>query len=398
MLGSVLDIATVPDLLRILVIPFFAYVAWRDIKTRRVPNELWIPLASLALVLFAWETYTVVTGDLTTLERQQYYIQVTMSVGFLVPLSYLFWRMGGFGGADAKAFIIIAVLFPTYPFYDVTWLADAIAMLPGATAGDGVLPVVQTTLGVFSITVLSNTVLIGVLYPVALAGKNAVSGYVSPGMFVAKPVRAEDTIEEYGTLLEFSDRGFTDDLSPSGMRQYFRWRGLDLDALRMYLQWRGETLADLRANPDQYRDPASLPEEPNHPGDGAIADEVDLLPDGGEPDEPVTGEDAPDVAADATGIPAAPEQDDVDEDERPDAGSSEDDPWGAEAFLEDIEGSAYGTTPEKLRRGLDQLTEEDVVWISPGIPFIVPMFLGLVVAYTYGDLLFAILQGLGMVQ
>ena len=64
-----------------------------------------------------------------------------------------------------------------------------------------------------------------------------------------------------------------------------------------------------------------------------------------------------------------------------------DDEWGAQAFLDDIEGDAYGTTPEKLRDGLEVLVAEDVVWVSPGLPFIVPMFLGLVVSLVYGDLL-----------
>jgi len=64
-----------------------------------------------------------------------------------------------------------------------------------------------------------------------------------------------------------------------------------------------------------------------------------------------------------------------------------DDPWGADAFLEDIDGSAYGTTPETLREGLDVLATEETVWISPGTPFLVPVFAGLVIALVYGDLL-----------
>ncbi len=72
-----------------------------------------------------------------------------------------------------------------------------------------------------------------------------------------------------------------------------------------------------------------------------------------------------------------------------------DDPWGAERFLDSIEGSAYGTSPEKLRGGLDLVTTRESVWISPGIPFLVPMFVGLVVAFVYGDVLFARLRQSG---
>jgi preflagellin peptidase FlaK len=72
------------------------------------------------------------------------------------------------------------------------------------------------------------------------------------------------------------------------------------------------------------------------------------------------------------------------------------DPWGAERFFEEIDGSAYGTTPEQLREGLTVLSSDDDVWITPGIPFLVPMFLGLVLGLTYGDVLYAVIEGLGV--
>lgn len=354
-----LDVASVPDLLRLLVLPFFGYVAYRDIATRRVPNETWIPLALLALVLFVWEFYAIQTGDVPGWERQQFYIQVGISIGFIIPLSYMFWLMGGFGGADAKAFFIIAVLFPTYPDYQLAELG-----IEGTFAA---LPIVQTTIGVFSLTILSNTVLAGVAYPIALAGKNAATGYVSPGMFIAKPVQAQNITTEYGSILDFPDQSIAADLSLAGLGSYFSWRQLDLDALRMYLQWRDITLSELRENPERYRDPASLPAEPNPPGDGSF------VTDGGED--------------------AVDQQDGEGESQTTTDGY--DDPWGADAFLEDIEGSAYGTTPDGLRDGLETVTGEDVIWISPGIPFLVPLFVGLLISFTFGDMLFALLDAIG---
>jgi preflagellin peptidase FlaK len=81
---------------------------------------------------------------------------------------------------------------------------------------------------------------------------------------------------------------------------------------------------------------------------------------------------------------------------RSDGGRGHSDDWGAEAFLEDV-GSAYGTSPEELREGLELLTTRDRVWVSPGIPFLVPILLGLVVALTYGDLLIGAFAALGPV-
>ncbi|WP_267161996.1 A24 family peptidase C-terminal domain-containing protein [Halovenus salina] len=348
------DFATIPDLLRLVVLPAFGYLAWRDIKTRRIPHRTWYPLGALALVLLVWEGYMVITGDATALDQRLFLTRVSISVLVLVPLAYGFWLLGGFGGADTKAFMVIALLFPTYPEYHL-WAV-------GIDGEFATLPLVATDVGVFSMTILANTVLLGALYPVALAGKNAVTGYVSPAMFVATPIEATDATRRYGVLLEFAEGRLRDARSLSAVRSHLSWRRLDLDALRMYLQWRGLDLASVRADPDRYRDPDSLPDEPNPPGTGSIAN------------------------SDVGGTASAVETD----------GGTTDDPWGAEAFLDDIDGNAYGTTPEMLRDGLETLTEEDVVWISPGIPFIVPMFFGLVVSFVYGDLLFTLLGFLGV--
>jgi preflagellin peptidase FlaK len=344
--------ASIPDLLRLAAVPAFGWVAYRDVRTRRVPNRVWYPLFALGIVLLAWDAVLLFGEGAAAWQRQRFLVGVGFSLLFVVPLVYGFWLVGGFGGADAKAFFVVAVLLPTYPTYSL-WEVGVSGV---------VLPAVRSSLPAFSLTVLSNTVLVGVAYPVVLAARNGLAGYVSPGMFVAKPVRAERAVVEYGTLLEFPDRPLTADLSPSGLREYFSWRGLDLDALRMYLQWRGVELADVRTDPDRYRDPASLPDEPNPPGSGVVTDDA-----------------ADGVATDGGYAPR-----------------SGDDPWGAEAFLEDIEGTAYGTSPADLREGLETLAGEDEVWISPGIPFLVPLFVGLLVALSAGDLLFWLLSAVGI--
>lgn len=370
-----LDVASGPDFLRLIAIPFFAYVALLDIRTRRVPNRLWYPLGIVAIVALLWDIQMVWTGTMTAPEQQVIVTQIVISIGFVIPLAYLFWRIGGFGGADAKAFMVIALLLPTFPTYrlwemslDEGTLASLLDLLPGATY-TGVLPMTETTIGVFSITVLSNTVVIGALYPLALAIRNAAAGSLSPRMFLSKRISWDESTQTYGRLLNTPATG--------GFTGYFSMRGLDLDALRMYLQWRATNLETLRANPTYFRNPDSLPEEPNPPGDGSIPVEGWSL----ETNDP-------------------PEWDEADPSDSSPIGDDEavtyEDPWGAEAFLSNIEGNAYGTSPERLRYGLEMLTTEDVVWISPGIPFIVPLFFGLLVGFIYGDVLFAIFDAMGI--
>lgn len=306
--------ASIPDLLRLVAVPALGWAAIRDVSTRRVPNDLWGPLAFLGMLLLLWDGFVALgqPGAFTP-----FVVRAAFSLLFVIPLAYGFWYVGGFGGADARAFMVLAVLFPTYPSYQIAGSA---------------FPDVQTTLGVFSLTILTNTVLIGLAYPLVLGLRNALSGEFSVVMFVGRRAAVDDLPEIHGSLLE-DGSGFTRN-------------GLDLDALRMYLRWRGLTLSDLRTDPE-LRDPATLPDDPEDPTDGA-------------------------VVTDGSG-----------------------DPWGAAAFLDDIDHSAYGTTPAQLREGLDLVAGREDVWVTPGVPFLVPLFVGLVVALTFGDVLYYVLDALG---
>jgi len=347
-------IGTLPDLLRLVVLPVLAWTAVRDVRTRRVPNVVWYPLAALGIVLLAWELLGHVPPE--TVFDRLYLIRVGVSICLVVPLSYLFWRLGGFGGADAKALMVFAILLPTFPSY---------------TLAGTEFPLATTRLGVFSMTVLTNTVIVGLAYPLFLAARNLADGeFEFPISFVGRRVSVSSLSTAHGRLFE----------SPEGVTR----NGLDLDALRMYLRWRGLTLADLRSNPEDLRDPDSIGETFD-PTDGAVHR---AATDGGA---------SADFDGDGETVDAADGDAPGDDGREADSGGSFDDPWGAERFLDSIEGSAYGTSPEKLRGGLDLVTTRESVWISPGIPFLVPMFVGLVVAFVYGDILFGVLGALGIV-
>ena len=350
---------SIPDLLRLLAVPAFAWVAWRDIATRRVSDRTWIPFVGLGLVAVLLDLSLIDTGA----TRRLFFIRAGLSVGLLVPLSYAFWYVGGFGGADAKAFVVLALLFPAYPAYELLGVA---------------LPRVETTIGVFSLTVVTDTVLVGALYPLVLAVRNALDGEFSLRGFVGRPIPAREATARYGRLLDTgSTRG-----------------GLDLDALRMYLRWRGLTLGELRADRPTYRDPESLPANANAPGDGAIGD---TAADGGPATDGGvhTETDDPNPAAER-GTAAEVDPEGIVDTRASNGPDDREDPWGAAAFLDDIDSAAYGTTPADLREGLDTLTTEEAVWITPGIPFLVPLFAGLCIALVYGDLLFGGLSAFGL--
>lgn len=307
------------DLLRLLAVPVFAWVAYHDLKTRRIDRRIWYPLLALGLITLLMDGGRMLSADPFT--QRLFLVRVMFSLVLLTLFAAGFWYFGAFGLADAKAFVVLGVLFPVVPAYELAGLT---------------FPLVPPSHGTFSLTIITDGVLLGALYPLALLVWNGLFGRFSPAMLVGRPVTWESVVETHGKLLQ----------TPNG----FTLSGLDLDALRMYLRWRGTTLDDLRADPARYRNPSSLPDSFNPPTDGRI---------------------------------------------QPDGGTSTD-AWGAERFLDDV-GGAYGTTPESLRAGLEVLSTEDEVWVSPGMPFLIPLFFGLLLALTYGDILFGILLAAGLV-
>lgn len=76
-----------------------------DLRSRRVPNSWWLPFVAMAAVL--------ALGD--ALDPGRDWLQLGVRYGAaaaVAGLMYLFWRMRLFGGADAKALMVLAFLAP----------------------------------------------------------------------------------------------------------------------------------------------------------------------------------------------------------------------------------------------------------------------------------------------
>lgn len=87
---------------------FLVQASRMDLRSRIVPNRAWkimlmalIPLTLLELLLVGHSTLEL-------------YLALFQAV-FVISLAYLFYRVGFYGGADAKALMVLAVTFPFYP-------------------------------------------------------------------------------------------------------------------------------------------------------------------------------------------------------------------------------------------------------------------------------------------
>jgi archaeal preflagellin peptidase FlaK len=127
------------------------YASWRDYKSREVSNRVWAIYAPIALVL--------ALSELVLFEPSQLPFY-GLSVGVTVGLALLLFYAGGFGGADSKALMCIALALPFAP------LALFNPLIAGAIS--------PTSQVIFPITIFGNAVLFAAASGVYMILRNIV--------------------------------------------------------------------------------------------------------------------------------------------------------------------------------------------------------------------------------
>lgn len=131
-----------------LALIFLLYASWSDIKTREVSNTVWMLFAPLAFVLTFAEIYIYEPPQLALFG---------VCFGFTTLFAIVIFYAGGFGGADAKALMCLALALPFYP-----------QNLPSPLTGK-ISPISQT---LFPFSVFSNSVLMAALMTLVMLGYN----------------------------------------------------------------------------------------------------------------------------------------------------------------------------------------------------------------------------------
>ena len=128
------------DVARIaLTLPFMLYASASDYKNREVSNSVWILFAPPAFALTFMELFLFRTSDLTS-----YGLCLGLTTVFALVLFYV----GGFGGADAKALMCLALALPFYP-------ANLLTPLSGEVS--------PTSKVFFPLAIFSNSVILAVV-------------------------------------------------------------------------------------------------------------------------------------------------------------------------------------------------------------------------------------------
>ncbi len=128
-----------------------AYAGYSDIRKRSVSNIVWLVMVGVGIAFAGY--YTLVQG-------MSFLIPLILSVTITGAVSYIFFRLGFFGAADAKALICIAMLFATQPGFTI--LSRSFPIF-GAY-----VPVVFP----FALTVLLNAAVLALAVPISLFFRN----------------------------------------------------------------------------------------------------------------------------------------------------------------------------------------------------------------------------------
>lgn len=126
------------------VLLFLLYASWSDYKSREVSDSVWLLLAPLSFALTSTELFLYEPSQLTA-----YGTCFGLTAAFAIVLYY----SGGFGGADAKALMCLALALPFYP-------ENLLTPLTGQPS-----PISKTF---FPITVFSNSVLFAALTAIVI--------------------------------------------------------------------------------------------------------------------------------------------------------------------------------------------------------------------------------------
>jgi preflagellin peptidase FlaK len=130
---------------------FLLYASWRDYKTREVSNRVWAYYAPIALALSLSELLLYDTAMLPFMG---------LSFGLTAFFAIILFYSGGFGGADSKALMCIALALPFAPYALVAPVLAA-----------GVSPLAQY---LYPLTIFSNSVLFAAASGIYMVLRNVV--------------------------------------------------------------------------------------------------------------------------------------------------------------------------------------------------------------------------------
>ena len=135
------------EILKVLTcMPFLLYACYSDIKTRRVVNEVWVVMFGVCYIFILYDLMNY---------GMPYLIGNLITFLCIYIFVYILFIFGAFGGADAKALMVISLIVPTFP--KITTLSGTSLPLLG-------VPFTKA----FAFSVFANSIILTVVVPLGL--------------------------------------------------------------------------------------------------------------------------------------------------------------------------------------------------------------------------------------
>jgi len=192
------------DILKILFCtPFLLYACYSDIKKRSVTNKVWLVMLAGSILFISYDF---------SLNKELILGPLINSAGFIFILSYFFFEIGALGGADAKAFMVMSLIIPTYP---------------GFQALGHAFPLNRPIYDIFALSILGNAALLMVVVPIGLALYNLAEmglNFDNPAyIFMGYKTKISNLAGRHIRLIQ----GF--EMTDSNVRSYFKWGGMQIN-------------------------------------------------------------------------------------------------------------------------------------------------------------------------
>lgn len=333
-LGQIsLSTISVLDFIRVSILTAaFIYASKLDIKTREINSVIWQILIVFGLFAIGIELYN-------TALPVEYGIKVLGNLVAATIFAFILEKTNLFGLADVKAIIALGITLPTFPNLSIFPLYTPEFIPPL----DAIFPLVIFTI-IVNTTIFLPLAIFKLIY--TNYKKNNIKGSKYGVWLYADKIQIDNLENKFGTIIapwmidpnaESSDpTSYTDSYRLSAS-------GLDTKFIMDFLEWKREQSDDPEIQLSDIENPGQI--------------EYFLK------DENTEWESKPEQKSTVETIKSQ---------------FSDDDTQPQTDLEADIQ-------------RFSRLLEQDEVWVSPGLPFIVPITAGLLTTVTIGDVLFTLL-------
>lgn len=319
------------DTIRLLVIPMFVYASYLDYKSRRIYNELWVPVIGIALVVLFWDIGVFVSSH----GESNYLFELSKNVIIVPSIAFFLWENDIIGGADLKAIALLSVIFPQQPYLF-----------------SELFPVFESMMPAFGIVIIMNSLIISMLYRGYLISENIYNMNLNTVISKTRTVKTTNVLNMHGDILL---RNTDEQVDIDVLKSYFNWRGIRID--------------------DFLNTQKSLDKK-------VVSDK--------NPYELITAENIPYNKSNAN-KPLFIRSNNNKTQSRKDTENNMYTKEFTELLNEEHE-LPNKLTPETINKALLELKQYDETIITPSIPFLIPLTLGLLASLTIGSIYSGVIE------